>query len=118
MLQFAGSFHCHRLGNTACHSSPPSMRSVHHSEAVGTLSQGVAGSEDTCSGTAPRTPPSAGDVCQCVCSKHSCCAKKGVTLDNDVLLGNQYDHVPDLGECCSKCTNNPLCSSWEFRLNR
>ena len=51
--------------------------------------------------------------CECSCTHHPCCSKKGWTLANEEIDGNRVDAANE-GKCCSLCTNHPGCTSWTF----
>jgi hypothetical protein len=56
--------------------------------------------------------------CECRCTLHPvCCSKHNYVLGNAELIGGIYRNVTDQGECCSACTHNSECGSWEYHVN-
>jgi hypothetical protein len=54
--------------------------------------------------------------CHCVCNTHTpCCSRADLVVDKgEVLLGNIFQDVAVVQDCCNMCSNHPKCSAWEY----
>ena len=56
-----------------------------------------------------------GRGCSCTRDKHpGCCYRAGAVLRNKALEGNTYHNVASHEHCCSLCSGQPKCGSWQF----
>jgi hypothetical protein len=54
--------------------------------------------------------------CTCHCESHpQCtCQQQGQRIKGSALLGNVYNDVQSVQDCCNLCTNHPDCAAWEI----